>query len=809
MKNLRQKTVCALACAALALTGAASFFAPRLQTFAHGQAQTKTSEPLGLISPVSYWEYLPLQAPAGVAVNDEYTAIADGTFLYLYKQNGVYHRYTHGEQISRLQFDDRDNLYFSDSSATLYRLSLPEFLRDESTQAQPQVYSCSAFVWTADMLYYTTVVEGITTIYAKPTDNLAAAASKVLPDGDTLPQQTPLSFANDRLYYLLSKTLYCIDPETGENRPVAIFPTRLQSLYINEKICACVTDDGDFTVYNFSQLEAMDLSQVTPVKRDNGGYTSLCGGNKMLYVAQNNAVKEYSVYLREFTDRQICSSADEHNRLDGATQTYLHNGTLFISDTNNGRISVYETATQTYHTPIATELNPTYLTADGETVLAANQTQAVIYDADGENYGQTLAELSEFEGNIVGAAAVYGTYYFVTDRNYFYAAMSTDGVWSLSGISHLLTQGAKSLTADAQGYLYVICGNDLVRFDESQFLTPDQAGQRIVENLPTGTKTVHIDYEQNVYAVAGNDVYVFQNAENGYIQNGTHTLDTAYVYGGESYAPSLTSLTFGIEENAAYLLYDGNYIVAVDELQLPTVKNIPTENAQAAVFSDESGTVQAVKTNENAFLVEFDLSALQDENRQTFAYVGYQRANAQLTALQLGEPSPTSPYYLIAVFDDTQKAYRTYLIQKSSCTLLQADEFQTVYAPEQQKTAYITNDLDAYKFPYLHSLLTISPLKRGQQVTLLGEMGLDYDYYHIAYQTADGAQKTGYIPKVFATLFEGTPPPTQTDIYGAATADVDELWRLAYITLGFCAICILVDYLLIRKDKNKEDDCDE
>ena len=95
---------------------------------------------------------------------------------------------------------------------------------------------------------------------------------------------------------------------------------------------------------------------------------------------------------------------------------------------------------------------------------------------------------------------------------------------------------------------------------------------------------------------------------------------------------------------------------------------------------------------------------------------------------------------------------------------------------------------------------------------LLGEINhLDHDYYRVAYQTESGETKTGFIPKTYANRFDGSIKPSETIYYGPQYDNRDSLWRLAYLTLGFAAICILTDYLLLKKrdDEPYEPDTDQ
>ena len=88
-----------------------------------------------LLLPISYEEYLPLSAPSGVAICENYTAIADGNTLFVYdRQREEYRTYTHNEHgendsrnaVKQVQFDENETLYFTDDSTSdnLYALNM-------------------------------------------------------------------------------------------------------------------------------------------------------------------------------------------------------------------------------------------------------------------------------------------------------------------------------------------------------------------------------------------------------------------------------------------------------------------------------------------------------------------------------------------------------------------------------------------------------------------------------------------------------------------------------------------------------------
>jgi hypothetical protein len=102
--------------------------------------------------------------------------------------------------------------------------------------------------------------------------------------------------------------------------------------------------------------------------------------------------------------------------------------------------------------------------------------------------------------------------------------------------------------------------------------------------------------------------------------------------------------------------------------------------------------------------------------------------------------------------------------------------------------------------------MTVQELAKNQKIKLLGEITqLDNDYYLVECETENG-KLIGYLPQAFVTEFDGSTPETEKHALDSAPADTDMIWRLAYLICGFLAICILSDYLILRKDSNNSDD---
>ena len=121
-----------------------------------GSASEKTTE---LIAPRTYEEYLPLTAPADVAVSENYTAIADGNVIYIYDRQGEeYKKYEHVHSssnstlnhINELQFSNDEILYFTDHTPNdnLFALDVATF---SSTQLD---IACKTFVLSDETIYF-------------------------------------------------------------------------------------------------------------------------------------------------------------------------------------------------------------------------------------------------------------------------------------------------------------------------------------------------------------------------------------------------------------------------------------------------------------------------------------------------------------------------------------------------------------------------------------------------------------------------------------------------------------------------------
>ena len=569
---------------------------------------------------------------------------------------------------------------------------------------------------------------------------------------------------------------------------------------ISENILTCITDENNFYAYDLLALaESKQAIAVTPITKATSGYVSLSLHGEYVYAIQRKTIKQYSIADTAFTDYEISSASSAANRLNGATDVYLADERLFLTDTGNKRVSVFNTTTKTFEQSISTSLSTKYVASDGETLLISGNSGAELYDLSNDNYGVKIADKTNFAGNIVGVAGVYGKYYLVTDTNFFYSLTeNTEGNYVWSSVQKDSPVFPSLMTADVYGNLYVVCENSVYLYTEENFTTTAPSSIVITDKLPANTEKISIDYGKNLYALKNNALHKFTANANAtaYTESETISLSENLVYGNSEAA---TSFTFSVEENWAYIVYGGNYLVRTTKLNLPTVKNIPVNGADARLFNDPA-EFSVIYTKPNALVVEYDFE--QFNGAEVFPYLDFDRREESFTALKIGE---ASAYSLLVTFDKQSNAYKTYIVNSSSCQSVLRTQYETLYE-EPYQTGYLTGDASLYKYPFLYKPLTNGELPRGSVLTVLAEIKmLERNYYYVSCETENGEIITGYVPAVYLTQTNGE-INVSNHTYGETTSNTDAYGRLIYLLLGGAAICVLSDFLIIRRIRNKEND---
>lgn len=736
-----------------------------------------------LLLPASYEQYLPLSAPSDAAVTEAYTAIADGNLIYVYNRGeNEYRCYEHTanvdaekNNVAKLQFAENGVLYFLDASTYLYTLD-PATLTERKTSLV-----CSTFTIFSDVIYFTNVSSSKSQISKTTLDNLDSSAAESVVGGIT--SKPAITQDNGVLYYTEGGKILCKANDSSFARRLTESETVVSLAVYSNRLY--YTDTA-------KNLYVRDLNEGTLLDTFEGGYSALTVSDGYVYAVKNDAVRQYSPLDKAFTDYEICASSDAENRLSSAAATLLTGDLLLTADNGNDRISVYDTKTNAYRS-IETELNATMLASDGAAVLTADSASAILYDLAS---GKKLHTFENFASDLAGIAASYGKYYFITDNNYFYCAQHDEETgWKVKSVQNPYSYPTRLLAGDIYGNLYVAYADgNVYSFTENEFIgsQPDMSKKEKVCTVPVQAEKIAVDYEQTVYALYKNELYKYAHEQVSY------SLGKTLVY-GQTESTAVLSFAFGVEEQAVYLLYEGDFAVRTYDVDLPTVKSIAVNGADEAIFSEESASFSVLQTKENALMVNFDIAEL--KGAEVFPYLSFVRETQSRTALKLGE---TDKYHLIAVFDEVSKSYSTALILKEYCEReYSEEEYLKPPAGFTDGTGYLTNEVFLYKYPYLTRLLTVQKLDKNAAVTVLGEIDtLDYRYYYVSYTDENGAVKTGYVPKGYVTNFNGAPPEAEAVEYGAADTDFDSLWRMCFLLLGCACICVLADYLILHKRKS-------
>ena len=744
-----------------------------------------------LITPTSYEQYLDLTAPIDVAVNERYTAIADGNTIYVYDTTtNLYREYAHANyKVAKMQFSDSGSLYFADETAKLYQL---DPFTVKLTSPDPLLH-CSTFSLSGNDIYYSIVAGNISRLFKAPLTDIANEEMLSTPD---VLSDTVFSVCDEEIFYTHSGQFLLKYPSVGDPT-VAFFQNVLTSVVATPSHFYCADVTGAFYVYDFIDLYA-EKGNAEPIFSAQGNYSKLTYFDGFVYAIDGSSVRQYSIEKETFTDFEICASSASENRLNGATDLILFENKLITADEGNERISIRNPDGSYQIISTKTELagnRMQSLTATENTVLVTTEHTAYLYDLEN---GLFLEKFEFGEQKLTGAVGVYGKYYFTTNANAYYFAEKTstnetDFTWSLS--TPVTKSGASPthLATDVYGYLYVARAGNLYKYDETGFLEKENAGE-LLYPIPATTKKISVDYNGLAYAQTTDNAILVCSA-NGFP---ALTIPSAPVYSHAEQA--LTAIAFGVEDSAPYYLFNGNYILQSNTFEVPTVKTIAVNGLAEKVFETASAEFSVVKTDSNALLVEIDFNSLKGSTY--FPYLSYERSKTERTALNLGTvQNGEKTHRLLAEYDQAKNKYRTYLVLDAQCETLAESDYMTTFDATTPQYGYTTNSVHLYKFPYLTSLMTVTELDKNAKVLLLGEITqLDHDYYLVSIQTADG-EKTGYIPKAYVTDYDGSTPVPNDHLLGGEPADTDMIWRLAYIVCGLLAICVLADYLILRKRK--------
>ncbi len=709
-------------------------------------------ETASLFLPESYEQYLELDSPVDIAISARYVAIAEKEVLYLFDRNEktpVYHTYEHatghtGAQISKIQFSENEELYFSDSLLGFYKLDLTDLDKIAPTTDKP-LASLSTFYIENDTVFEVSVVHDGTTYLTAPLSDPGSGTPFFHDNYTNTPQ---LGFSNGSFYSVVERlvNIFYFDSETGKYT-VANQGYILQYDLSGVKSASVVGDSLFYTVNDSitatTGLYLFDLtSESSSLLLSGSGYGALTSYGGRLYAVKGNAVMEYELGSDGIhkTNYEISSSSDSVNRLSDATESVRAGSLLVTADCGNKRLSVFDMSSETY-TVLPLSYTPDYVATDGRILAAAAGSTVYVYERNRLGEFDTATYTVEANTTVTGIACMYGKCFFVTRAfGYGIAAPDFDAADLCTRDAYAFPPAA--LTNDLYGNLYVVRSDgSVLRFFEDEFTDPLSEGELLPTNLPASFHSVRADFEGNLYFLAEGSVLYRNGEELASIDGGE------FVYGGGSSSP--LSFALGFEDDSVYFNF-GSYLVKSNAgaLGFPTLQTIDASGVHeeiSRVHGPED--VQYADVQKGAVGIKVDLSSL-GEDTSYFPFDSYARTTEKDRGVLLAEKGG---YDLIALYHD--RGYDVRLFRKAQCTPVEAQ----VRAPAGGK--YLSSGCSLYNYPCIADAY-VSTLPRGTRVNVLsvvsakgeGEEGeLGYDF---AYVEAEGKAREvlrGYVPLSFLT----------------------------------------------------------
>lgn len=735
----------------------------------NAQAEETVAEPAeALFMPQSYEQYLPLVNPSDAAFSEEYITVADGNLLYIFdRAEERYSCFSHEvngveRNISNLQFSPDGRLFFSDQDSHLFLYRFDS----QTAEMQPNI-PCSTFIIEGDTLYTTSVTNNMTTFYAIPheSNTLSFSQAKIIGTITTSSSTTPCMFVKgNTLYCAVNQLVYAYTYNGTTYDPTNVLLAGQTNILGLTSVCV-YGDEIYFTVsgaYDLDGFYRTKLGDSCEKLLGGTGFTSLMRFNDLLYCVKGATVRGLSVEGEgaSFTGYEIGASSDSVNRLSNAQDSVRAKDLIVTNDFGNSRVSVYNTASETYDViPCGAAA---CVATDGETIAVGVGNRVLLYRYD-ENepfFDEERAKTEEnyqpkapyythsTENAVVGVSVVYGSCYYVTEHHY---GIAKEG-------AHEFTRSNTpvALTNDVYGNLYVADAQGVVtRYTEQEFIDYSSVGEPMTDGwvLPSGFTSLRADFDGSLYYLLGGDLY----------RNGVSAARFSageFVYRGE-HAGALqpVSVALAFEDNALYLQY-GDFIVRSSAFAFPTLTTISAGESASSVFSAPSGeALSYLDVREGATGVRVDLGALTGES-EFFAYRDYARTSVQGTAVMLAE---TERYYLAALFEriDSGKAgdysyvYTAQLFLKEDCT-----PREEVWRSAEGER-YTSHEVSLSYYPCLLDALLIERLPRSERVELLAVTGAGNAFSFGYVQTESGAR--GYVPLGY--LSESPPVSPEPEQY--------------------------------------------
>ena len=742
--------------------------------------------------PDSYEQYLPLDNPTYVAMNEEHIAIADNSTIYVYdKAEKVYTRYDHEPlnqptEVTKIQFSDEGEMFFRDAGGQLWHYN---FETHECDKDPLRDISCQTFLIHGEFLYFVSETnQGPSYFYYVPISDPQFSNRTELAKYSAA-SNPRMAYAGDTLYCIINNNTidaYSYDAATQTHNFVG-GNKKLNSAYHEVTNLQFVCAYGDELFYTVkgeknenNGLWRTDFEGNAERLLKGDDYSTITTYGDKLYCIQGNTIRELEVDETSVqpTGYEISITSSSPHRLSNAGETVRTKELVVIADSGNRRISVYDRLDGSYYLiPCEDGSNtfvPEHIAVSKEEVevkkggtdfvtinkiVVSNGTKIYEYtferhtlETEKEENGAHGPTLYTALQPVKGLTYVYGECYYITEFD-GYGSLSnpTAGELHFSGI-----KSPEVITSDIYGTIYVAFGNKVYSFSEEDFLKDGASGNAVISLSANSEKvyqSLNVDYEGNVWHLAKDGYLYCNNTAVSKIDGG----DFVYLNKEHDYPVSF-ALCF--EDDQIYFNF-ANYVVcskayAMDAL--PSLNKISAGEAKTKAFALADPEKLFVTVPAGSVGFEIALDELKSSESTHFPYESYFRLEDK-TQERLGvllyDPQDENDYYVVALYNEELHTFTANLFKKSKNKLQLAQNCYT----EADGYAYITSDVSLCSAPCLFpapkgelSALSIERLERGTKLKVLGYAegeGKPYAFVEVADNTRE--IKRGYVPRSYLT----------------------------------------------------------
>ncbi len=761
-----------------------------------------TTENAELFLPETYEQYLPLENPKYMTMNDEYVVVSDGKTMYLYnKAEAKYDIYNFSTEsnstITKIQFagERRERLFFT-VSGKFYEYDFA------NGQAIDHRLPCSTFLIVDDTLYSVRGSDNNYSLYYYPLDDLEAPEQPIGKEIElsVLPK---LTYEAGTLYYItdnytvmgydITKTepeysgKFSLDDTSETSRvPNMQFACAYHG-YIYYTVTGNTPSSYPNGIYRTELLNTSGHTksgQKQPLKAGTG-FTAIDSFDDKLYCIYGKTVRELTVTENglEFSGYEIAASSDSPYRLSSAGEVARTKNLVAFADKGNKRVTVYNRQNPDNDDPnkrftvidckderdepyipehIAIDKVEEKILKNGKTLytnqIAVSSGDKIFlytfsrYPDHSEEDSVVLSDYKSVPQSVKGMTFVYGECYFIMDYacyGYFNGDTTKECHFTLQSGS----TNPEHIGSDIYGNLYVAFGKHVTQFKESDF-KKESLPENSFLSLTRTPVNLSVDYQGNVWYLTEDGKLCCNDEDETSISTKPAINGKNFVYLNETQDYPV-SFALAYDDDEVFFNF-GDYVVKTKPYtleRLPALNKITAGEAQEKTFELRNPDKLFVEVPEGQVGVRINLDDLKAGTTNSyFSSEGYFRTKEEQRGVLLYEPQENG-FYVIALYDEETRNFSANIFDKSHSNIT----FLTDYYTEANDDRFIASNVSLCSAPCLFptvgsKLPALAELRllRGAKVTVLGyAVGVDREYALVNVIANERENLLGYVPVSF------------------------------------------------------------